>query len=624
MLGCKKWWKMNILIIDDEHSLHEAYTHIFTTNDQEKARKVQELEEDLFGAPDSPIVEANFLPMVNHQHAYQGLEGVEMVRRAKLAGKPFQVAFIDFRMPPGIDGKETARLIREIDDDIFIVIVSAYADREIGDILSVAGPAHKVFFIPKPFSPEEIAQMANALCSRWEYDALQIRALQQKIIELSESEARANLLASSDFLTGAPNRLSFINELKIRNKQNTEFAIAIMDIDKFKNINDAYGHFMGDDLIKSIYQAICNKMPYNSYIARLGSDEFGLIFNDCDIVNAQKHCEDLLEIARTPHKILDHSIQVSASIGVFACDGKCDIDAIEKMRKCDTALSCAKSNGRNQYVLFDKELDESSKFRRMVISSIENAIKTGEIANFYQPIVDKESLNLVGFEALLRWNSKEFGPISPGVFIPIIEDSELIYDIGDWVIKNAINDCKDWSGHYVSINFSPKQFRRPGFVEFLCETAKAANVEYKRIQIEVTETAIFDNIEHAQKLLKRLHDLGFRIALDDFGTGYSSLVSVKNFDLDCIKIDKSFIDKIGVEKHSDAIVQSLALLAKRLGISIVAEGVETEIQCQALRLLGCSHLQGYLFGAAASAKETIDRIKNFDLDEKATKKQMVK
>lgn len=594
---------MNILIIDDEQSLHEAYGHIFAKSDNQKMKLVQSLEEDLFGENISDDV-ISLLPRANLVHAYQGEEGVELIRKAKENGQPFQIVFVDYRMPPGIDGKETAIRIRQIDPDVNIVIVSAYADKHIGEILSEAGPAHKLFFVPKPFSNEEISQLANALVSRWEYDALQIKALQQKVLELAESEARATQIANHDFLTGAPNRMYFMRELSIRSQEYiNNFSLAILDIDKFKMVNDAFGHFTGDDLIKTIYNEIVAQMPQNTFIARLGSDEFGLIFHDCGEEKARQNCEKLLNIIKRPIKILDKDIQVSASIGLFVCRSCCELEPIEKMRMADTALSFAKNNGRNQYAIFDEKLDESAKFRRMVISSVENAIKSGEIANFYQPIVDREQLDIVGFEALLRWDSKEFGAISPGIFIPIIEDSELIYDIGDWVIKNAINDCKNWPNHYVSINFSPKQFRRPNFVEFLCDEAKAAGVSFDRIQIEVTETAIFDNIDNAKKLLRRLHDLGFKIALDDFGTGYSSLVSVKNFDLDCIKIDKSFVDKIGIEKHSDAIVHSLTNLAKRLGINIVAEGVENEMQCQALRLLGCSHLQGYLFGPAISAHD---------------------
>lgn len=601
------WGNMKILIIDDEASLRETYGQVFTRKNKALENKLKSIEDDLFGDGSS---NATFDRDQDFEitFASQGQEGVDLVKQAKDEGAPFQAAFIDYRMPPGIDGKETAKRIRKIDADINIAIVSGYTDQNISEIVSEVAPAHKVFFIAKPFDPKEVYQMAVALCQRWDFDANQVSLLKQKILEISESEARAVFTANHDFLTGAPNRMFFQREISERIKFDyAKTIVAFLDIDKFKSINDKFGHFTGDDIILTIFKQIKEIVGDDVFVARIGGDEFGFIFHNVETKIASQTLCKVLETINTPFSVLDISIHISASIGVF-CPNSCEAsDAKTIMRMADLALASVKANGGNAIACYDKALDESTKFKHMVLSSIESALEKGELANYYQPIVERNSLEVVGFEALLRWNSAEFGFISPGIFIPIVEESELIYLIGDWVLKQAILDSKAWPNHYVSVNFSPKQFKRPGFVEFLCKTADDAGVEYSKVQIEVTETAIFDNVENAQKMLKELHELGFKIALDDFGTGYSSLVSVKNFDLDCIKIDKSFVDKIGVERHSDAIVNSISNLAKSLGLTVVAEGVESETQCQALRLLGCSHLQGYLFGAAQNAKQTLER-----------------
>lgn len=592
---------MRILIIDDEESLHDAYREVFRTADSKLKNEIQSLEEDLFGekreiSAENEIIELAF--------ASQGLEGVEQVRNSIKKGNHFQVAFIDYRMPPGIDGKETARLIRNLDPNINIVIVSAFADNEMSDIAKVAGPAHKIFFIAKPFNSKEISQMAYSLCQRWEYDSRQLMALHNKILELAESEARATKVANHDLLTGAPNRMFFLRELNNRIEEKSgDVILALLDIDKFKEINDNFGHFTGDDLISNLYTCIRNNCPKETFVARLGGDEFAILFHNIDHAEARKICENLIAKCSRPFQILQHTVQTSASVGLLVCPSDCERDAITKMRMADTALHNAKARGRNQVCVYDRELDESVRFKKMVLGTLEQAMHDGELAVHFQPIVERNGLSVVGFEALLRWNSKLYGPISPGIFIPIIEDSELIYSVSEWVISEAIKEAANWPNQYVSINFSPKQFKREGIVEFICQCADEVGLERARVQIEITETAIFEDIDRAKATLSQLRELGFKIALDDFGTGFSSMVSVKNFDLDCIKIDKSFVDQVGREKHSDAIVNSINFLARSLGLNVVAEGVEDEAQCQALRLLGCSHLQGYLFGAALAPSE---------------------
>jgi EAL domain-containing protein (putative c-di-GMP-specific phosphodiesterase class I) len=247
-------------------------------------------------------------------------------------------------------------------------------------------------------------------------------------------------------------------------------------------------------------------------------------------------------------------------------------------------------------------MDESIRFRRRIEGGLSQAIAAGELSLAYQPIVAREEIEVVGFEALLRWNTTEFGPISPAMFIPIAEESNLIHELGDWVLDEALKQLHIWPGQYVSVNFSPRQFRRQNFVGHLIERVQRAGVTANRVQIEITETAIFDDADRAADTLYRLRQMGFRIALDDFGTGYSSLYNIRKFALDCLKIDRSFIDGMGRERESAAIVQSIIHLGRALGLGIVAEGVETEVQAQALRLAGASHMQGYFFSRPVTAE----------------------
>jgi len=602
---------MRILIIDDEPALHEAYAHCLEHQaSSDKASLLDEMEKSLFAEdlPSRPDTQNDVV--FQCCHVSQGLDGITEVAQSLAANTPFQVAFIDIRMPPGIDGKETARRIRAIDPDINLVIVSGYSDHNVTDIADVAGPADKIFYISKPFAADEVRQMATALSRRWELDAKQVELLKAKVIELAASEARAIHIANHDFLTSAPNRMAFQKKLKDRLRQESgQFALAVLDLDRFKYVNDTFGHGAGDDLLINIFEALKAAAPQDAYIARLGGDEFGVILDYDEREDCILTIRDLVSKCSQTFEIYGNRVQISASGGFLMNAGGGGFgDASDHMRYADMALYAAKRSGRNQVHEFDMEMDKSTKFRQEIESGLAKAIENGEMRLVYQPITNRNSLDITGFEALARWESSEHGHVSPHIFIPIAEESGLIHEIGDWIIRQALNDCQNWPDHYVSINFSPKQFKKKDLIDKLCFHAAAAGVSHERIQVEITETAIFDNSLVAAEILQELQDLGFRVALDDFGTGYSSLFNIKNFPLDCIKIDKSFIDQLGKDGSSTAIVSAVTQLAKALQLNIVAEGVETEIQCQALRLIGCSHMQGYLFGKPETAKFTFDML----------------
>ncbi len=599
---------MRILVIDDETAIHDAYRRSFEARQSSLDQaSLAAMADALFGDHDtteSPEFPGEVFTLV---HATQGIDGLRQVAESLATNNPFQIAFIDVRMPPGIDGKETAKRIREIDPDINLVIVTGYSDYTALDIASVAGPVDKLFYISKPFDPEELVHTARALGQRWFTDqemvrirtalAAQVETLERQSIELAANEARANHLATHDSLTGAANRYAFLkalNESIQRNEQ--QIAVAIVDLDRFKNINDSLGHFAGDELIRQVCQSMIRAVGGAGTVARLGGDEFALML--CDIPPDQLQAFGDKVIASCSHDfaIFGHHVKVGASMGIAQQEDIRSDDPIELMRFADIALYDAKRKGGGQVRFFDQSMDESIRFRQSIEAGLRRATAQNELSVVFQPIIDRDNAAIVGFEALLRWNSPEHGSVSPAVFIPIAEETSLIQEIGDWVTDEALKASILWPDQYVSINFSPRQFHRADFAHRLQDRVKAAGADPRQVQIEITETAIFDDDQGAAETISALRDIGFRIALDDFGTGYSSLFNIRNFPLDCIKIDKSFVESMGRETQSAAIINAVSHLARSLGIGVVAEGVETEMQFQALRLAGCTHMQGYLFG----------------------------
>lgn len=599
---------VRILIIDDEPAMHDSYRQCFVTKND---GALDAMAADLFGDDDREPKAIDAAPDFALTHAMQGLDGVSEVERALAEGNPFAVAFIDIRMPPGIDGRETAKRIRAIDPDINLVIVTGYSDFSPIEIAKVAGPADKIFYIAKPFEVDEIVQTATALGKRWQIDlelaearatlARQVVTLEDQGRELAANESKALHMATHDSLTEAPNRLAFLRALTERARGRERFATAMLDLDRFKLVNDTLGHLAGYEMIRSVYQLLNAAVPEGGMVARLGGDEFGILFPTPGEEAAVQACELMLRRMSVTLTLVGHSVQANASIGVVVVEAEPVRDPVDVMRQADLALNEAKRAGRGLVRAFDESMDDSIKFRRRIEGGLGEAIARGELKLVYQPIVGRDALDITGFEALLRWFSPEYGAISPAMFIPIAEESNLIHDLGDWVVETALVEVQNWPGQYVSINFSPRQFRRHNFVAHLVECVQRAGVSPERIQIEITETAIFDDADRAADTLYRLRQMGFRIALDDFGTGYSSLYNIRKFALDCLKIDRSFIDGMGRERESAAIVHSIIHLGRALGLGVIAEGVETDAQVQALRLAGATHLQGYFFSLPVDA-----------------------
>ncbi|WP_444463042.1 putative bifunctional diguanylate cyclase/phosphodiesterase [Rhodobacter capsulatus] len=596
---------MTILVIDDEASVREAYRLLFADPGSSRPiSRADALAEELFGQC-PPMGQSAPPPAFEVAFAAQGLEGVELTARALQEGTPFKVAFVDVRMPPGIDGKETARRLRALDPDLHIVIVSAWSDHSVTDIAAVAGPADKIFYICKPFEPDEVRQMARALTERWDNDTRQLTFLRAKIAELAASEARAQHIANHDFLTGAANRMAFQNALIERlDAGASDLFVAFLDLDHFKHVNDTFGHDAGDEVIKMACAAFVAKAPEGALVARLGGDEFGILLDGMGRDRAVAACQELLATCSGDFSVFGNTVFVGASCGLVDCSCHPDGDAADLMRFADLALFAAKQDGGQTVRIFDKQLDASQQFRQRIEAGLFYALASEELSLHYQPIVASETLAVVGYEALLRWNSRDYGTVPPGVFIPIAEESPVTLLLGDWVVERVLRDARGWPDKFTAINFSPRQFQRQDFVSRLTAEARQNGIAPAQIQIEVTETALRSHVRQTRKIVDDLRGQGFRVAIDDFGTGASSIAHLKDFAVDAIKIDRSFIDGMDSDRPSAAIVTALAHLAAGLGLEIVAEGVERAAQLDALRQLGCSHLQGFLFGQG----QAIDKV----------------
>ncbi|MCU6454956.1 EAL domain-containing protein [Sphingomonas sp. A2-49] len=592
-----------LLIVDDEPAMHDSYVRSFAVRRGADGEALDAMAAELFGAPALDAADEPDAFALTHCH--QGTDAVAAVAAARAAGTPFAAAFIDIRMPPGIDGRETARRIRAVDPEINLCIVTGFSDFAPIEISRAAGPTDKIFYTAKPFEVAEIVQTATALAHRWQVDreqaaaraqlAAQVAQLEVQGAELAANESRALHMATHDSLTDAPNRLAFQRALAERARRPGLFATAMLDLDRFKLVNDTLGHLAGDALIRDVYAILHAQAPEGAVVARLGGDEFGVLFDCAGEDAAVMACDRIVAACAGTHQLFGNSVQSGASAGLVVVEGAAVCDPVDALRRADLALNDAKRAGRGVTRLFDETMDEGIRFRRRIEQGLAQAIARGELSLVYQPIVSRGDLEVVGFEALVRWHTEDYGALSPATFIPIAEESNVIHDVGDWVLAEALAAVGRFPGQYVSVNFSPRQFRRHNFVGHLMESVERAGVLPGRVQIEITETAIFDDAERAAETLYRLRQMGFRIALDDFGTGYSSLYNIRKFALDSLKIDRSFIDGMGRERESAAIVHSIIHLGRALGLEVIAEGVETEAQVQALRLAGASHLQGFFF-----------------------------
>lgn len=413
-------------------------------------------------------------------------------------------------------------------------------------------------------------------------------------------EQAALALSVTDRLSGVANReglFRILDEKVAEARLDDETVILLyLDLDGFKEINDAYGHATGDKLIRAVAAGLEVLVGDRSGIARIGGDEFAVVLKGVEADSRARDLSDaIISFFNEPLLLGERMVVVGCSIGLCASSAG-SVSTAELIRRADMAMYASKDSGRGRSSFYDPRMDAERELRNQLELDLRAAIQAGEISVVYQPIVDAHSFDLVSVEALARWTRRGHGPVSPDVFIPIAEASGLIDRLGLCVLEMALSQLQRWPGARLSVNISPGQFRDPAFVERVEALFVEANIEPYRVTLEMTETYFIQNAERAKAALDRLRKIGVKIALDDFGVGFSSVGYLRQFGFDRMKIDRSLIQALSEGHRAIEMLQATVALARSLNIPVTAEGVETEQQAVILRLAGCDQLQGYLFG----------------------------
>jgi len=440
-------------------------------------------------------------------------------------------------------------------------------------------------------------------------------ATREDITERLAAEERIKHLAHYDALTDLPNRVTFYERLETvlsRQRRSETIGVLSLDLDRFKNVNDTLGHPVGDLLLKAAADRMRSCVRSEDLVARLGGDEFAIV----QVLSTQTSdvsalATRLIEVVGAPYDLDGPQVNVGASVGIAIAttDGN---KPDQLMKNADLALYRAKANGGGAFRFFEAEMDARMQARHALELDLRKAVVNGEFELFYQPVIDVKTGQINSFEALIRWHHPERGMIAPLEFIPVAEETGLIVQIGEWVLRRACSEAVRWPKHItIAVNLSPAQFKSRNLVPTVINALVASGLPAARLELEITEMVLVQDNDGAFAILHQLRDLGIRIAMDDFGTGYSSLGYLRSFPFDKIKIDQSFIQDLPARQDSVAIVRAVVGLSSSLGITTTAEGVETKEQLASVTAEGCNEFQGYLFSwpkPAADVERTLNEL----------------
>lgn len=544
----------------------------------------------------------------------------EMALSKYLTYRP-DILLLDVQMPL-LNGFEVCRQVRGLkgSEDIPILMVTGSDDFT---SIEKAYEAGATDFLPKPIKWPMIAHRVKYM--------LRSREAMHK---LKKSEERLRYLAYYDVLTGLPNRQSFREQLEkfiiLAERSHYGVAVLFIDLDRFKRINDTLGHSFGDELLKKVAFKLDENLRQSdllirsseenevsemvSKVARMGGDEFTIFLSRIEnLEDTAAVAKRIIDSVSLPMKIGQYEVVITPSIGisVYPNDGKTVDDLL---KNADIAMYYAKETGRRCFKFYSESLNAKALERLELEESMRIALKKDQFELYFQPQVDLETRRIASVEALIRWNHPQMGLISPAEFIPIAEESGLIIEIGDWVLKSACRQAKQWEDIglpcRVGVNLSSLQFKQSGFIENVRQILDHSRLSPQLLELELTESVIMSDVDENIGRLNALKSMGITLAVDDFGTGYSSLSYLKRFPIDTLKIDRSFVTDIAVDEDDEAIVSAIIALASTMKLGVIAEGVETEGQLDILKNYHCSLIQGYFFSRPLNVDDFTTLLKN--------------
>lgn len=585
-----------ILVIDDNHSIHQDFAKILSPPASDDPA-LDDMEAALFGSEKPTSAPMTF----ELDFASQGAEGLTMVEHALAAGRPYALAFVDGRMPPGWDGIETIQRLWQADPELQTVLCTAYADYSWQEIRRILGETDSLLIIKKPFDNMEVLQLAHALTRKWEL--------------AREVKGRLHQLAFYDSLTGLPNRALLSDRLaqalENAKRKQCQTALLFIDLDNFKRINDSLGHTLGDELLKIVSERIVACLRASDTVglwiaARLGGDEFIVVLPELESERgAALVAQRIADKVGQPLTLDQHQFLITLSIGIaiYPEDGESDEDLL---KNADLAMYFAKRNDHNSFAFYQQSMNIRALKRLTLESELRQAIGRQEFSLHYQPQLDLRTGEISGLEALLRWRNTILGNVSPLEFIDVAEENGMIVTIGTWVLRTACSQAKDWIDQgltvpRISVNVSVKQFAHPQFISTIEEVLAETGLESHLLEIEITETLLADNFSEFASILQKVKLMNISVAIDDFGTGYSSLSRIKDFPIDCLKIDRSFVSGIESSPSDQSLVKAMTAMAACMQLTVIAEGVETPEQLEFLRSINCQEIQGYIYSKPLTA-----------------------